>query len=137
MVPAWVADYVGIPYLKGGRTRAGADCLGVLALVQAERFGRRDVADYDGPLFEDYRNAESIGRAVSAFAERFATVPAGEEQEGDVILFRMLGAPLHVACVVARGFMLHGQPRSDSCVVSYQSAYWRRRIVDFYRAVYR
>jgi cell wall-associated NlpC family hydrolase len=29
MIPAWAADYVGIPFREHGRSRDGADCWGL------------------------------------------------------------------------------------------------------------
>ena len=38
-LPAWVADYVGLPWEPYGRTRAGVDCWGLVRLVYEERLG--------------------------------------------------------------------------------------------------
>ena len=35
----WVNDWVGIPYLPGGRSRAGIDCYGIVAGVYLEVLG--------------------------------------------------------------------------------------------------
>ena len=45
-----LSRYVGIPWLLGGRTLQGCDCLGLALLVQREIFGRviPDVWHYDG-----------------------------------------------------------------------------------------
>lgn len=35
----WLNEYVGLPYLAGGRTAAGVDCYGLVRLVLTERAG--------------------------------------------------------------------------------------------------
>lgn len=57
----WAAGYIGIPYVRGGEARDGADCWGLVRLVLREQCG------LDMP-------AISVGEAVNARAIRAAFV---------------------------------------------------------------
>jgi cell wall-associated NlpC family hydrolase len=132
MLPNWVAGYVGLPFAPGGRSRAGLDCWGLVALAYRERFAR-DLPDYDGPFWEKGASADEIEAAAAAFSKAFVRVPEGEEREGDIVLARMAGAPIHVGLVIQRGFMLHIEQASDSCVERYDRTRWASRVEGIYR----
>lgn len=134
MVPDWVAAYVGLPYVPGGRERApGLDCWGLVCLVWRERFG------IESPRFEQvWWEAHSDNAAIAAVIEankrsRYQEVAPGAEQAGDAILMRMAGYPVHVGLVVAPGVMLHTHRNVDSCVERYAGFPWSRRVLGFYR----
>lgn len=131
-VPDWVGGYVGIPYQTHGRDRAGCDCWGLIALVMRERFDRH-LPDYPGLDWYQGQDARLVGADAAAYASRFQTVEPGSEVSGDAILIRMRGAPLHVGLVITPGVMLHSHEDADSCVESYRTATWERRILGFYR----
>ena len=133
-VPAWVSDYVGISYRPGGRTREQCDCWGLFALVLKEQFGV-SLEEYDGPMFQGRRDAQAVGEAAAAFAARFNQIEPGQERLGDGILIRMLGVPLHVATVVAPGWMLHIEEACDAVVENYRGRAWSGRLLGFYRVV--
>lgn len=133
-VPAWLADYIGIPYVTGGRTREGADCWGLFALVWRERLGA-EPPDYDGPLWQAGADPQAIGAAADAFAERFREIELADARLGDGLLFRLRGQPIHLAMVVdpAVRVMLHTQDGVDACLERYATPAWERRILGAYR----
>lgn len=102
----WADEYVGLPFLAGGRDRAGLDCWGLLRLVWAERLGLI-MPRFDGT--DD--PAETILLESAAMAE----VERGCERELDGVVMateRLAGlgfrlAPTHVGVVTARGQVLH------------------------------
>ena len=51
-LPAWTADYVGLPFKEGGRDRQGLDCYGLLRLVINERFAGT-VPEYEGIAYSN------------------------------------------------------------------------------------
>ena len=60
----WVNEYVGIPYVWGGRSYSGLDCYGLCKLVYAEQYGFDDLPDWLGDEI-DLRGRESeIAKAV-------------------------------------------------------------------------
>ncbi len=131
--PAWCAPWVGTPYADGGRGRDGCDCIGLFLLIQREQFGR-DLRIYDGPNWSGRADVKTLGDAARAFAQAFVIVPPGEEREGDAVLLRVMGEPVHIGCVVAPGLMLHTERECDAVIENYGNSYWSRRIVAFHRA---
>lgn len=131
-VPAWAADYIGIPYLSGGRDRSGVDCWGLIRLVWAEQFGhelpRYEGADYSGP-----DSAAGIAGDAQAYAAGFRPVEPGQEQAGDGILLRLMARPIHVGLVIAAGRMLHIEEGAGSVIEPYTSIRWAKRVQGFYR----
>lgn len=131
-IPDWCLNYVGLPYLAGGRTRDGIDCWGLFNLVWAEHF-KRPLPDYEGEIWRPGASAKAVSEGANAYSARFKRVENGQEQCGDGIIFRMRGVPLHLALVVAPGLMLHVEDGVDACIENYRSFQWEKRIVDFYR----
>lgn len=142
-IPAWVAEYIGLPWQPKGRDRGGVDCWGLAWLVAAERFGLTlplYLAGYDGAARAD---VEDIGRLVAAELGPWRPIVApdpatgalafGAERPGDFLLIRQHGHACHVGIVVAPGWMLHIEEGIDSVTVDYDGRVWRRRVVGVYR----
>lgn len=129
--PAWVAEYVGLPFAEHGRRRRdGVDCWGLLRLVYAERYGVLLPAltgEYestgDAPAI-----ASLVGRESHSGRWRRTTEPA----VGDAALFRVPRG-WHVGVVVADRRMLHAQVGSDSCVERIDTPTWGPRLEGCYR----
>lgn len=131
-VPEWVGRYIGIPYAERGRTRAGVDCWGLLDMVWREHFGR-DLPSYDGTHWRKGAVVAEVAHGAAAYSALFQPVARGAEREGDGVLLRLRGAPIHVGLVVAPGVMLHIEEATASCIESYNSFQWTKRIMGFYR----
>lgn len=106
---SWAPAYCGIPWLAGGRARAGLDCWGLVRLVYGERLGI-DLPTYGAVDAADMRSvAEMI--AIDAALGPWSAVPAGEEREYDVVLMNdVIGGrlvPAHVGIVSKPGHLLH------------------------------
>lgn len=133
-LPAWAAGYVGLPYRVGGRERDGLDCWGLVRLVWREEFGLA-VPEHAGVEW----GCEAATASVSAYIAQEAAgagywpVAAGQEREGDAILLRVRGLPLHVGVVLTPGIMLHVAEGADAVVEGYHSMAWSRRVLGFYR----
>jgi hypothetical protein len=133
--PAWVAGYVGLPFLWRGRDRDGLDCWGLVRLVYLERFG------IALPSFEDGYAAE-FDKPASARrvfdSERLASgrwEPAADDaQVGDIAVFRAAGVP-HVGLLIARDpvRMLHAIEGTDSCVERVDAPAWSARHLETIR----
>lgn len=150
--PAWAAEYVGLKWKNGGRTRDGLDCWGLARLVAMERFGAALPA-YDETAWRscEKRDDQVAANAdLAAFmrgerAKGWATVweaagsPEGEPlgggrvRAGDVVLIRNLGAAIHLGVVVAPGHVLHIEEGTDATCVPYDDGRTERRVIGFYR----
>jgi cell wall-associated NlpC family hydrolase len=128
---AWVAKYVGIPFLEHGRSADGCDCWGLARLVLEERYGVR-VKDFSDcyATIEDGQTIEALCRIE---AESWECVD--QPQPGDVVLLRVAGLATHVGIVVAPGVMLHVMRGMDAVVERYDGPIWRPRIDGFFRYV--
>jgi cell wall-associated NlpC family hydrolase len=135
VAPSWLARYSGIPFQDRGRTLKGCDCWGLVRMVFAERY-QIELPDYTG-----YRGTSSQDNAEMAELVRqgiatgdWKKIEAGAEREGDCILLRMDGLPVHIALVVAPGLMLHTLKNEYSKPEYYRDTFrWSRRIQGFYR----
>lgn len=125
MIPAWVSDWVGIPHLRRGRGLDGCDCLGLYILLNKARLGveipdphcsvsqaiRRDAAKQNRPLYDE---------VISP-------------QEGDAILIRARGFPLHVGYCIDKTFMIHNEDNRASAVERWNGTKWQNRVLGVYR----
>ena len=137
MIPAWVEQYVGIPYVAEGADIArdgGLDCWGLIKLIWRERYGI-ELPIYDGPHWKPGADRVAIAIAIQEAVARYQIVLTGEEREGDGIILRMLGNPLHVGLVVTPGWMIHSNESAASCVEDYRRMAWSRRVIGFRRHV--
>lgn len=123
-----LSEYIGIPFLAGGRDRAGCDCWGLLRLIYQERMGLLLPAytGYDDPLSAQAAALIQEGRTDWQVVE--------SPEPMDAVLFKVAGRPNHIGLVVAPGQMIHSAAGKDSCIESYNRPLWRSRIEGFYRA---
>ena len=117
--------YVGIPYLKDGRSvLEGLDCLGLLRHVYLEEF------EISLPVYEaDYNRFEE-------YSESWNSV--NDPHMGDVIVFNYARMPLHVGIFIGNYRFLHTNESTGSSVIErLNTPIWSSRVRGFYRHVYR
>jgi probable lipoprotein NlpC len=122
----WTDDWIGIPYVKGGRSKAGADCLGLFLLLHKERRGV--VLDDPGC---NTKEAVSL-RVAEAQRERYEQV-TGPVQEGDAILMRLSGHPIHVGYCVDEIWMIHAFDDAGSQLERWNGSKWSNRVIGVFR----
>ena len=133
MIPAWVDEYVGIPFEPKGREHAGADCWGLVWLVYKEKF-KLSLPSY----YEDYENtkkesAKTIADLIEGAKQSDKWHLVTQPKIGDVLSLRLSGHPWHVGIDVGDGCMLHTQSGTDSCIEHYHNSKWIKRINGIYR----
>ena len=132
-LPAWTADYVGLPCKDGGRDRQGLDCYGLLRLVINDRFAGA-VPEYEGIAYRSGADKDRLAALMDERVRLWMPIRVGEEQPGDGILLRVMGRPIHVGVVVAKGWMLHVEKDCDSVLERFSAdSRWERRVLGFYR----
>lgn len=83
-------SYLGAPWRHLGRSAAGIDCIGLVVLAHWD-------AGQDVPDPQPYPREPSGHRIIAGLTEAGARrVRAGEERDGDVLLFRVAGVGGHV-----------------------------------------
>lgn len=123
-----------MPYREGGRGRDGCDCWGLVRLVLRERF------DVELPEYADRRWSEFDPASLADFMTRerasmsaWGEVATDTAREGDAVLLRILGRPIHVGVVVAPNIFLHIEQGIDACVERLDDLKWQRRVLAIYR----
>ncbi len=129
-VPIWAGHYIGLPFRDHGRDRSGVDCWGLVRLVLAEQFGIALPS-----LSHEYRHScdRAIGPLIEAEAMNFAAIAPGQEGQGDIIVLRINGQPMHIGLVLGDGQMLHAEEGIETTIARYRSPRWLERIYGFYR----
>jgi cell wall-associated NlpC family hydrolase len=102
-------------------------------MVLGEQFGIA-VPQYEGVSYETENDRAHIAQYMNEQRElHWKRIDPGEARPGDVILFRMLGVPIHVGVLCGNDLFLHCERGCNSCVERLQSSAWKRRIEGFYR----
>jgi sulfur carrier protein ThiS len=123
---SWWNDYVGLPYKLSGRDRDGLDCWGLVRLIHKEQFGN------DLPSFSEHDHSQEKIREIMA-EQKEHWIATDTPKIGDVILFRVLGSPSHVGLYIGDKSFIHAKQGINSAIERYDSAYWEKRVIGFYR----
>lgn len=139
----WTSSYLDIPYLDGGRTREGADCFGLYAIILTERVGL---------VLPDYE--ESWGKGADGILQRIATeIATGNwlKIEGDPVkvareldCVRLTGhakgsdgivrrAAVHLGCAIGNGKVIHSEDVRGPRITHMGDSSICRRIEGVYR----
>jgi len=118
---------VGVPFAKGGRSYAAADCWGLLRLAY------RDMLGIELPILGVAADSDRSLVERQVTADQWQAVEPGHEQPGDVVTLRADGWPAHVGMVVGGRRMLHVVEGASSRIERYDSRIWTSRIDGFYR----
>jgi cell wall-associated NlpC family hydrolase len=124
-------DYMRLPFKELGRGLAGVDCWGLACLWYRDRYG------IELPLYtEGYRTTQDeleIGALVRRERLAWAEIPLAEAQEGDMLILRMRGQPMHCGIVLEPPTFLHVHEGINVCRERWDSLKWRDRISGVYR----
>ena len=122
-------NLIDIPYLKDGRSFLGADCYGVAYL-----FGKQNGIDFPLFLHKETKESSGIVKTIENEKYKFVNIPKSHLAVGDLILFKILGQPVHIAVNVEKGIMLHSfEGNRYSTVEKFIGNQWERRIDSIWR----
>lgn len=125
MVPAWTEDWVGIPHVKRGRSKDGCDCLGLFILVSRARRGVE--------IPDPYCSMTRAIRSDVAGQSKWLYDAVTEPREGDAVLIRARGHPVHVGYCIDAHTMLHSEDGAGSVVEPFIGTKWKHRVMGIYR----
>lgn len=129
----WCNNYISVPFEEHGRSRQGCDCWGLARLIYKEQLG------IDLPELLDYKNTKDSRNIAELYnVERcdWQEIPLGQEQPFDILVFKMLGLPTHIAVVVNKGLMIHCEKGCGTHISEYnREVQWKTRLAGVYRYV--
>ena len=133
-IPSWVNEYIGIPFVKGGRSLKGADCWGLVIIIMEEQFNV--LVPHKNEF--SYGTKEEIEEAAAAIIHEadkpiWKEIPVEDALAGDIVLMRIANLPLHTGVVVAPKHMLHTEKNIDSMFERYDNLLWSNRVLGMYR----
>lgn len=120
-------DLIGVPFVDGGRTKAGLDCWG-LAMILLQRQGYR-VQDY--PI--QATDVAEIAKALKDGSERGGYERLDAPEPGHIVLLRLSMDVWanHVGICIGQGRFIHAYSKTGVCIDRLSK--WKSRIVGYYR----
>lgn len=122
--------YCNIPWEYEGREYPNLDCWGLIRYFYKEEF------DIELPALVGVHSSsdlDGVDQLVekSGISYNHPLVQTDNPRPGDVILFNILGHPIHVGIYVDSTRFLHtGQGATSSVVVSFRN--WKKRVDSYY-----
>jgi cell wall-associated NlpC family hydrolase len=132
-VAPWAIRYIGIPFLKHGRTRDGCDCWGLCCLVYREIFGV-ELPSWDD-AYPEFDDRPVLARTITQGLVAWEPIDLDEARPGDGVVLRVAGQPLHVGLIAATAppRMLHVEDGINTCLERLDAPRWARRLHGVYR----
>lgn len=122
-------DYIGIPWVSCGRSveeDKGLDCWGLVYDIYQKKYNvtlpRLDRLDITTGSTTTRKDLEKYYPNIKGlfFEPEYP-------MEGDILLFKQLGEPLHVGLAVDKTFMIHTQSSTGCVVENFKSSYWKHK----------
>lgn len=86
----WATDYIGLPWIKGGRGPDSYDCLGFFAHVQRTQY------DVQISVDDSLDNLASTLKLINDSDERKRWYQVERPKEGDAVLMARNRVPVHI-----------------------------------------
>ena len=124
----WSNNYIGIPFKYKGRTEDGLDCWGLARLIYKNEYG------ITLPSFSSDYEDNDVNRIEELIAQyKEGWEPIDSPSEGTAVLFRIMGHESHIGVAVSSTHFIHAREGYDSAIESFESPYWKRRIVGHFK----
>lgn len=127
---SWVQDYIGIPFVSGGRDRSGLDCYGLIRLVLMEQYGCKL------PLLDGkYDNALNLYDTSPLFFQQLPilTEKIAGPQERALALLEMHQLPCHLGLFCGGESIIHSRAGVGVVAERLDSRRLPGRITGWYR----
>lgn len=124
-----MTEFIGIPYLEGGRDYTGVDCWGLVLLFYRDFFGEDLVDPANGKAVSQ----DEAARLMDVEKATIQAAPVPVPEIGDIALMAFRGRPIHVGVYVGNGRLLHVMKGIDSVIESWESPRLRGRVRGYYR----
>lgn len=125
MIPSWTNDWVGVPYSEVGRGPDSYDCLGLYLKLNEVRQGVI-IPDPRCTIPSAIRD-DVYGKSLGEYSE------VSHPEEGDAILIRSRGHPLHVGYYINPQYMIHCESGIGTTVDRWNGPVWKNRVIGIYR----
>lgn len=133
MSPYWYDDYLGLPYLLGGRDRSGLDCYGLVRLVYRERLGIELPSWDDDPHALD-GNVRGRTKAFMAHVGEFRKVRPEHVRSFDIATLVIGECLCHVGVLISAPYtILHIEDDDGVAIDDWSRRPDFRRFGGFYR----
>lgn len=132
---SWWNEYVGVPFLERGRNLDGVDCWGLVQLILQEQFAIKvpDLLDEYYTTGDAEHNQQIVLNQEAEWRADWQQV--SEAKEGDIVVLRVNGLPVHVGLVIQPGMFIHCWRKANTTIESYRSAHWTNRVDSFWRYI--
>jgi hypothetical protein len=124
----WSNNYIGIPFKYKGRNEDGLDCWGLARLIYKNEYNI--TLPSFSTEYED-SDAERIAELIAQYKEGWDSIDT--PSEGTAVVFRILGHESHIGVAVSNTHFIHAREGYDSAIESFDSPYWRKRIVGHFK----
>ena len=131
ILPCWAGDYIGIPFVSGGRDPdTGLDCYGLFRLVMNDRYGKKLPALDAG--YKDACNPSETNKIYAKNKPLIAGSRIAQPVPGCGVVLKYSGLPTHVGVYVGGGYILHTTAQTGAVLESVDSPQIRCRIEGYY-----
>jgi cell wall-associated NlpC family hydrolase len=134
MLPAWVNDYIGIPFVEHGRSLNGWDCWGLVQHVAKEHYGK--ILPSFAATYARAENGAEIAELIDRTRPVVGAQQTARPDSGDLVVLTFRGYPCHIGVYLedaGQGWLLHVLPRIGTVLDRIDSIRNNRRVEGYYR----
>ena len=124
--------YSGVPFLEHGRDVNGWDCWGLYRHIYHD-FSGLWLPEFSDCYDDIIHDRKAIGEEVKHQLKSWVDIPASKEKEGDVIMLRLRGIPMHIGYVLPKSQFIHCVESTNTVVENYKHTLWKNRVLGFHR----
>lgn len=126
--PVDVGKFIGVPFVKGGRSLEGADCWGLVYLYYLEMGVEIPAYDY---YAIGINTRETLRKIQAEKAAHWVRIE--KPQRPDVVFMRHGDLQSHVGVYLGGGNFLHIETGRDAAVHNVKDWEWKHKVLGYYR----